>query len=85
MGNNYKLLEIGDKVLIKENLKVGEEYDNGCCFVEDMSFYKGKKLTIRYITDKFSPNHVRFKVKENGYSWSLSMIEQKVNKIKFNF
>ena len=39
--------EVGDKVKIREDLKVGKDY-NDCTFIVDMEKYKGKIATITY-------------------------------------
>ena len=42
--NKFK---VGDKVRIKEDLKAGCEYDNGCYFASEMEKYKGKTAVIK--------------------------------------
>ena len=39
--------EVGDKVKIREDLKVGKDYSD-CTFIVDMEKYKGKIATITY-------------------------------------
>jgi hypothetical protein len=43
-------LKVGDKVRIREDLILGEEYGNDS-FVEDMEEFRGEEVTIRRIID----------------------------------
>ena len=46
--NKFK---VGDKVRIKEDLKVDCEYDNGCCFVLDMEKVGNCEYLMRGMLD----------------------------------
>lgn len=86
--------KIGDKVRIKEDLKAGCEYDNGCYFASEMEKYKGKTAVIKndHITAYFNSNveiendnNYRYKLDiDNGdWFWSLSMLEKVEDKRHF--
>lgn len=66
---------VGDKVKIREDLKVGRRY-NKCLFVENMKKYKGKIATITEITD----NDYDIDIDDGDWCWTDEMFED----IKFN-
>jgi len=63
---------IGDEIKIREDLAIGEMYDE-CCFVADMEKYRGKVVTIVSIVAN------RYRIKES-FDWYLvdEMIECKI-------
>ena len=63
-------LKVGDKVRIKRDLKVGENYA-GMTFVEDMKRMRGKISTITSVYCCGS----RFSIKDNPWSWTPEMLE----------
>lgn len=86
--------KVGDKVIIKEDLKAGCEYDNGCYFASKMEKYKGKTAVIKngHIIAYFNgnvkienANNYRYKLDiDNGeWSWSPSMLEKFEDKKHF--
>lgn len=53
-------LKVGDKVVVKRNLKVNEEYSSdGLLFAQGMENFKGKSITIK---------EVYLSIKEDRYS-----------------
>ena len=84
--------KVGDKVRIKEDLKVGCEYNNDCCFVLEMKKYKGKTAVIKnvhilvYLNDTVeNANNYRYRLDiDDGYwCWSSSMLERVEDKKHF--
>lgn len=86
--------KVGDKVRIKEDLKAGCEYDNGCYFASEMEKYKEKTAVIKngHIIAYFNgnvkienANNYRYKLDiDNGdWFWSSSMLEKVENKKHF--
>ena len=86
--------KVGDKVRIKENLKVGCRYNNGCFFVQEMEKYKGKNAVIKnghipaYLNGNMeieNANNYRYKLDiDNGdWFWSSSMLEKVEDKKHF--
>ena len=80
--NKFK---VGDKVRIKEDLKVGFVYNDGCSFVLEMEKYKGKTAVIKkvyihvYLNDNVeNANDYRYELDiDDGYwCWSSSMLEK---------
>ena len=72
---------IGDKVRIKKDLKVGCEYNDGCCFASKMEKYKGKTAVIKFSNIKNgekNANNYRYELDiDDGYwCWSSSMLEK---------
>ena len=65
------MYKVGDKVKIKEDLVVGEIYDDGCLFVDKIGEFRGQIVTIK---EAYSNRYV---IKESSYDWrfSPSMIE----------
>lgn len=89
---NMNKFKVGDKVRIKEDLKVGCEYNDGCRFVLDMEKYKGKTAVIKnghihvYLNDTVeNANNYRYELDiDNGYWWwSSSMLEKVEDKKHF--
>lgn len=62
--------KIGDKVKVREDLIVGEYY-NEEMFVKEMEKYCGKVLTI----SKIVPPRYAYRVKEVGWNWTNEMFE----------
>ena len=86
--------KVGDKVKIKEDLKVDCEYDNGCYFALEMEKYKGKTAVIKndHILAYFNgnwkienANDYRYKLDIDGgdWYWSSSMLEKVEDKKHF--
>lgn len=86
--------KVGDKVRIKEDLKVGCGYNNGCIFVQEMEKYKGKVAVIKsycippYFNDNVeieNANNCRYKldIDDGEWSWSPSMLEKVEDKKYF--
>ena len=65
-----KKFKIGDKVRLRNNLEVGEDY-GGIIFVSGMEDSKGMELTIDDITSLGN-----YTVKESGYFYSEEMLEK---------
>ena len=65
-----KKFKIGDKVRLRNNLEVGEDY-GGIIFVSSMEDSKGMELTIDDITSLGN-----YTVKESGYFYSEEMLEK---------
>ncbi|SCH18252.1 Uncharacterised protein [uncultured Clostridium sp.] len=64
--------KVGDKVRVREDLVVDEEYD-GEYFIENMTQYRGKIVTIdRVVADK-----LEYSIKDDNHScwWSDKMFE----------
>ena len=77
--------KVGDKVRIKEDLKVGCAYNDSCNFVLKMEKYKGKTAVIKkvyipvYLNDTVeNANNYRYELDiDYGYwCWSSSMLEK---------
>lgn len=64
---NYK---VGDKVIVKEGLLCGKNYDN-TYFNSDMNRFIGKTLTISDVDTYYKS----YSVEENGWNWSESMLK----------
>ena len=84
--------KVGDKVRIKEDLKVGCTYNNGCIFALEMEQYKGKTAVIKnghipvYLNDTVeNANNYRYELDiDDGYWWwSSSMLEKVEDKQHF--
>lgn len=84
--------KLGDKVKIREDLKVGCEYNDGCWFVLDMKKYKGKTAVIKnghipvYLNDTVeNANNYRYKldIDDGEWYWSPSMLEKVEDKKHF--
>lgn len=86
--------KVGDKVRIKENLKVGCRYNNGCIFDQEMEKYKGKAAVIKaYHMLTYLKGNVEIKNAskyryildiDGGYwYWSSSMLEKVEDKKHF--
>lgn len=60
--------KVGDKVRVREDLSVGEEYDNGCSVVPDMIAFLGKTVTIHKVWDDVD----RYTIEENDMKWNWS-------------
>ena len=87
--NKFK---VGDKVRIKEDLKVGCAYNDGCRFVLEMEKYKGKTAVIKkvyipvYLDDTVeNANNYRYELDIDGGDcyWSSSMLEKVEDKKHF--
>ena len=87
--NKFK---VGDKVRIKEDLKVGCTYNDGCDFISEMEKYKGKTAVIKnghipvYLNDTVeNANNYRYELDiDDGYWWwSSSMLEKVEDKKHF--
>lgn len=87
--NKFK---VGDKVRIKEDLKVGCAYNDGCIFALEMEKYKGKTAVIKnghipvYLNDTVeNVNNYRYELDiDDGYWWwSSSMLEKVEDKKHF--
>lgn len=84
--------KVGDKVRIKEDLKVGCIYNDGCTFVLEMEEYKGMTAVIKdcyiplYLNNTVeNANKYRYELDiDNGYQWwSSSMLEKVEDKKHF--
>lgn len=66
----------GQKVRVRQDLKVGERYDgqpsNGCYVTDRMGQYRGKEATI---TEFFANTRYHLDIDGGGWSWSDSMLE----------
>jgi len=74
--------KIGDKVIIKSDLKSGEDYNN-VDFVEEMTKYLGKEATIVEII--YTDWQYGLDIDNNHFSWTnemLELIEPKANKLQ---
>lgn len=60
--------KVGDKVRVREDLSVWEEYDNGCSVVPDMIAFLGKTVTIHKVWDDID----RYTIEENDMKWNWS-------------
>lgn len=67
--------KVGDKVVVKNDLVVDNRYE-GFKFSDEMFGLKGKTLTITEIREGSSVLGINkhYKVKENGYSYTNSML-----------
>lgn len=86
--------KVGDKVRIKENLKVGCRYNNGCFFDQEMEKYKGKAAVIKaYHMLTYLKGNVEIKnaskyiyildIDDGYWYWSSSMLEKVEDKKHF--
>lgn len=91
MSSKFK---VGDKVKIREDLKVGCRYNDGCFFDQEMEKYKGKNAVIKngriptYLNgnEKIeNANNYRYTLDiDNGeFYWSSSMLEKVEDKKHF--
>ena len=62
--------KVGDKVKVREDLVVGEKYDNEY-FVSAMLEFKGKEVTISIVYDY----NKGYRIEERGFTWTDEMIE----------
>lgn len=67
--------KVGDKVKVRQDLKINEQYGN-LTFVKEMQKMKGKTVTIEEVC------RVYYYIKEFKYGWTDEMFEDKVNFIK---
>lgn len=77
--NKFK---VGDKVRIKRNLKVGNEYDN-CYFSTYMKKYRGETATIEKCCRDFGGVFFRLDITGEHFCWSSSMLEKVEDKKHF--
>lgn len=84
--------KVGDKVRIKEDLKVDCKYNDGCYFDSEMEKYKGKTAVIKnnYIPEYLNytvenANNYRYSldIDDGMWSWSSSMLEKVEDKKHF--
>lgn len=84
--------KVGDKVRIKEDLKVGCEYNDGCYFDSEMEKYKGKiavvksyRIPLHLNGNVKNANNYRYKLDIDGgdWYWSSSMLEKVEDKKHF--
>ena len=77
MDNNNSMqtkFQVGDKVFVKTDLKVGEEY-NKCIFVDKMEQFKGKIVTILFTKKSETCNEDRYYVEGfNNFYFSNDML-----------
>lgn len=77
MDNNNLMqtkFQVGDKVFVKTDLKVGEEY-NKCIFVDKMEKLKGKITTISFTKKSLTCNEDRYYVEGiNNFYFSNDML-----------
>lgn len=89
-----KKFKVGDKVRIKEDLKVDCTYNNGCYFVSEMEKYKGKDAVIKaYHMLTYLKGNVEIKnaskyryildIDDGYWYWSSSMLEKVEDKKHF--
>lgn len=73
------MFNVGDKVKVKENLKIEEQY-NHCNFTNGMGKLRGKVFTIRKV--ELSPQWgvARYKMEGSDYYFSDGMLEKVENK-----
>ena len=64
--------KVGDKVKIREDLKVGEIY-GGCRFEEEMGDFRGKVVSITDV------NRMDYCIASSDCYWTNEMFEDKVN------
>lgn len=67
--------KVGDKVKIREDLKVGKDY-NDCTFIVDMEKYKGKIATIKY---SYSDDSYEIDLDGGTWFWTDDMLENENN------
>lgn len=69
--------KVGDKVCVKRNLEVEEEYD-GVFFVDDMKQYYGKIVTINNVRTSLNGKSV-YSIRGSHWSWAECMFESVVD------
>ena len=69
---NMSKFKVGDKVKLRDNLKVGEKYE-GVLFLSGMKDLQGKELTINYISEG------DYTFEESVYYCSGEMLEKVFN------
>lgn len=67
-----KKYKVGDKVRIREDLIIGERYNNGITFISDMAQYMGKVATI---TNIIFGDHYIIDLDDNNWCWADEMFE----------
>lgn len=70
--------KVGDKVCVKRNLEVEEEYD-GVYFVDDMKQYYGKIVTINSIRESNFNGKTIYSIRGSHWSWAECMFEPVVD------
>lgn len=61
------MFKVGDKVRVKSDLKIGEQY-NGCYFVSQMKSYRGKRGTITCVLhDDYQTRRYKLDIDDNYY------------------
>ena len=67
--------KVGDRVRVKKDLMVGEQYDDGCYFTSDMSEYCGEETVITTANIHGYGNRYNIDIDNGRRSWSNSMLE----------
>ena len=73
--SNTSLYNVGDKVIVREDLEIWKTYDGGCTFVKRMDKFRGKIVTIKS-KSKNDKGYDRFEItSKDGKElyWSSSM------------
>lgn len=71
--------KVGDKVKVRENLVTDKDYGNGWFFIDEMSEYKGKILTIKMMRSDGS-----YCVDENMWTWTNDMFKGLASEVNKN-
>lgn len=69
------MFKTGDKVKVREDIRLNEQYDNGCLVVQDMYNQRGKCGKVIHIP-KDSPDRYVLDVCKEGWCFSDSMLER---------
>ena len=67
-------LSVGDIAIIKQDLEVGMDYAE-VSFREDMQEWINKVVIITEVIEDSDGNQIGYRVLQNEYTWSPSMLE----------
>ena len=72
--NEMSKFNVGDKVIIRKDLKVGKSY-NGYIFTSRMERYKGKEATVITASREKNPSTYKLDIDDKFYCWTDDMLE----------
>lgn len=71
--NEMSKFNVGDKVIIRKDLKVGKSY-NGDIFTSRMERYKGKEATVIIASREKNPSTYKLDIDDEFYFWTDDML-----------
>lgn len=66
---------VGDQVVIRHPLRMGNSYDGGCLFTREMALYKGREAVIVRVSDYCGYSRYKLDVDHGTWGWSDTMLK----------